>query len=375
MSQVTARLRLEAALVATDEEKFKDVYAAKIVKPDNRKFGPKPSDLCNQHQNPKHTNAQCFSQKTKNAANHSSSISDDEMIKCYKALVSMSEKVDDSKKKTAANAVSSNTEDNQFVTYSAFAASIRKKNNNTFLIDTRANTHVASDLTLLHHVVPIHPVTINGIAGTTGHVTANFKGTASIACHNTAGQARSVNIHDVLLVPNAGVNLLAVSKITNDGASFMGDSNRIVLSNASKDYVITGAGPDGLYKVRASLFAAPASIPADVWHRRFGHLNNKSLAKVSPSSSSKSWCEACTLAKAHRLPFNSHLPISETPLFRIHSDVAGPFPVVSTGGGKYVVSFIDDATRFNHICVIKSKSQVFSTFVKFLNEVERLHGK
>lgn len=39
------------------------------------------------------------------------------------------------------------------------------------------------------------------------------------------------------------------------------------------------------------------------------------------------------------------------------------------------MSFIDDSTRYNHICVIKSKSQVFSNFVKFLNEVERLHGK
>lgn len=381
MTQVTARLCLEAALMATDEEKFKEVYAAKIVKTDNRKVGPKPSDLCNQHQNPKHTNAQCFSQKNKSSSNQPSPFSDNEMIKRYKALVSLSEKSDaaDTPKKTAANAVTSKTDDDEFITYLAFSASTHKPPSDTFLIDTGANTHIASDHSLLHNIVPIPPVVINGIAGTTGHVTAKFKGTASIACHNTAGQERIMKINNVLLVPDAGVNLLSVSKVTNDGARFSGDSNHITLSNVSKDYVITGTGTDGLYKVRAikapSLFAAPASVPADVWHRRFGHLNNISLTKVSPSSSQKVWCEACALAKAHRLPFSSQLPMSESPLFQIHSDVAGPMPVVSTGSGRYVVSFIDDATRYNYVCVIKSKSQVFSQFVKFLNEAERLHGK
>lgn len=225
------------------------------------------------------------------------------MSKRYEALTSISEKTDDSSTNTTDDEITSKVDEEPIVTHSAFSASTRKPSSNTFLIDTGANTHVASDPTLLHHIIPIPPVTINGIAGTTGHVTAKFKGTASIACHNTARRTRTLEISDVLLVPNAGVNLFAVSKITNEGARFTGDSKHIILSNSSKDYVITGTGSDGLFKVRAfkatSLFAAPASVPADIWHRRFGHLNNKSLAKVSPSSSKKSWCEACTLAKAH----------------------------------------------------------------------------
>lgn len=41
MAQVSAQLRLEAVSMATDEEKFKGVYAAKITKPNNRKVGSK----------------------------------------------------------------------------------------------------------------------------------------------------------------------------------------------------------------------------------------------------------------------------------------------------------------------------------------------
>lgn len=160
--------------------------------------------------------------------------------------------------------------------------------------------------------------------------------------------------------------------MTKDGASFSGENHSIHINNHSKDYVITGHGANGLYKVSAykatSYFTAPASIPTDVWHRRYGHLNHRSLAKVSPSSCMTVSCEACTLAKAHRLPFSSHLPMSDTPLFWIHSDVVGPMPTTSTGGGRYVITFIDDATRYNHVCVIKTKSQVFSHFVEFLNE-------
>lgn len=378
MAQVTARLRLEAASMASDEEHFKNVYAAKTVKPDNRKVGPKPNDLCNVHSNPKHTNLQCFSQKDKTKPSHPNSLTDEEMVKRYKALVSMSEnKV--STTKVAANATAEDEGDkDSFITYSAFGASTHQNNLDHFLIDTGANTHVASDSSLLHDIHPIDPVNINGIAGSTGKVTTSFKGTTTISCRTISGQTRTVEIKDLLLVPHAGVNLLAVSKITKDGARFSGDNNHISLSNQSRDYVITGTGTDGLYKVRAfkatSHFAAPATIPTDVWHRRFGHLNHRSLSKVSPSSSKSTWCEACTLAKSHRLPFSSHLAISESPLYRIHSDVAGPMPVMSTGGGRYIVSFIDDATRFNYIRVMKSKSEVFSHFVNFLIEVERLHG-
>lgn len=80
IAQVTARLRLEATSMASDEERFKEVYAVKTSKPDSRKVGPRPNDLCNVHQNPKHTNAQCFTQKDKKTGN-SDSLSNEEMIK------------------------------------------------------------------------------------------------------------------------------------------------------------------------------------------------------------------------------------------------------------------------------------------------------
>lgn len=140
------------------------------------------------------------------------------MVKCYKALVSLSDKQSSINKdiKTTANVATESSD--SFITYSVFSAATRQDSIDHFLIDTGANTHVVAESSLLHDIQPIDPVKINGIAGSTGHVTASFKGSATILCHSMTGARRTVEIKDVLLVPNAGVNLLAVSKLTKDGA-------------------------------------------------------------------------------------------------------------------------------------------------------------
>lgn len=54
MSQVTARLRLEAASMATDEICLKDFYAAKAFKL-IKKVGKGPKDHCHINPNGRHT--------------------------------------------------------------------------------------------------------------------------------------------------------------------------------------------------------------------------------------------------------------------------------------------------------------------------------
>lgn len=98
---------------------------------------------------------------------------------------------------------------------------------------------------------PITPVHINGLAGTSGRVTALHQGTATVSGLTTSGNPRTINISNFLLAPNAGVNLLAVSVLTKEGASFSANDQRIELSNPSANYTIIGKGSNGLYKVSA----------------------------------------------------------------------------------------------------------------------------
>ena len=49
----------------------------------------------------------------------------------------------------------------------------------------------------------------------------------------------------------------------------------------------------------------------------------------------------------------------------VHSDVCGPMPIVSIGGRRYFVTFIDDYTRCCKVYFMKNKSEVFDKFKEF----------
>lgn len=176
MSQVTARLRLEAASMSNNEDKFKEVYAAKMFKNEKKNVGKGPKDQCHIHPNGKHSNDVCYQQKDRSAASASNhQLSDAEVVRRYKALFSaqdkpnVDEKPSTNKSKTAAVAAT-NTQEDDFITYLAYAVSSSVANNDSseFLLDTGANTHLTHDASLLHNLRTIKPVFINGIAGTSG---------------------------------------------------------------------------------------------------------------------------------------------------------------------------------------------------------------
>ena len=55
----------------------------------------------------------------------------------------------------------------------------------------------------------------------------------------------------------------------------------------------------------------------------------------------------------------------------IHSDVWGPTQMATFSGCRYNVTFIDDFSRHTWIFPMWQKSEVFSHFQKFKNEVEK----
>lgn len=178
MSQVTARLRLEAASMSSNEDKFKEFYAAKVFKNKKKHVGRAPKDHCHVHPNDKHLNEACFKQKdctAVSASNHN--LTNAEVIRRYCSLFSSQNKTESKEEssklttpgsKTAAVATAS-TQDDNFITYSSYTVSASITDNPCeFLLDTGANTHLTHDSTLLHNLQTIKPVFIKGIVGTSG---------------------------------------------------------------------------------------------------------------------------------------------------------------------------------------------------------------
>ena len=81
-------------------------------------------------------------------------------------------------------------------------------------------------------------------------------------------------------------------------------------------------------------------------------------------------CSSCQLAKSHRLPFVLSESKAMKPFDLVHSDLWGPFPVLSVTGACYFLLFIDDYSHFTWFYLSKSKDEIFSYFVKFKNLIE-----
>jgi hypothetical protein len=68
-------------------------------------------------------------------------------------------------------------------------------------------------------------------------------------------------------------------------------------------------------------------------------------------------CHSCIMGKHSRTPFLPHSNRRVKPLNLVHSDLAESH-IVSTGGGKYVLTFVDDATHHSAVFMGKAKKRV-----------------
>lgn len=107
-----------------------------------------------------------------------------------------------------------------------------------------------------------------------------------------------------------------------------------------------------------------------LWHRKLGHMSERGLKilaeqKLIPGLKKVSlpFCEHCVTSKQHRLKFNSSNGRSKAILELVHSDF-WQASVLSLGGARYFVSFIDDYSKRCWVYPIKNKSDVlvFKTF-------------
>lgn len=254
----------------------------------------------------------------------------------------------------------------------------------TILADTAATRNICFNKAMFVQLKSIAPVKITGISGDPQfayHVGSIIVPGFSELDHSPM----DILIPDVLFVPTMVVNLLSLSQLCANGAAFSGSGTSItIVGMAGNSYFVCEKTDDErLWQCKVRLLSSESifSASAETWHYRLGHLNYEAIKRLASAgsiklssrvaSSSQNTCITCQKSKICRLPFTSHFPVSSNVLNPIHSDVIGPFPA-SLGGARYLVSFIDDCSRYATIFPIKAKSDVFDCFVKFKSQVELL---
>lgn len=224
-----------------------------------------------------------------------------------------------------------------------------------------------------------------------------------------------------MLVPNITKNLVSVSKFSRDNGVFFEfhPYHCTVKSQDNSRTLLRGSlGQDGLYTFDGmhsstflkglssasvpSTFSMTKSSPADVnstvstlnnvpnvpshtsyelWHSRLGHPHHEalqsalSICKIPiPHKSKFSVCQACCVAKSHRLPSSSSTTVYTSPLELIFADLWGPASIESSAGYFYFLTCVDAFSRFTWIYPIKRKSDTCSVFLQFQAMAELKFG-
>jgi transposase InsO family protein len=122
------------------------------------------------------------------------------------------------------------------------------------------------------------------------------------------------------------------------------------------------------------------------WHKVLGHRDLTVIKALSSSNVTQpivinscpvnESCEICPQGKITRMSFvSSHDIKSKGILDLIHSDVCGPMQTNSVSGKRYLLTFIDDFSRYTVTYYLKEKSEVLEKFKEFVQFVKTKFNK
>lgn len=167
-------------------------------------------------------------------------------------------------------------------------------------------------------------------------IIANHSGTVKVVSV-VNGKLIDCTVHDVLYVPQLRCNLFSVLKVEKAGMRVVFEAGRANVF-CSSELVACGVRRDKFYELEfyamkksecetSLLSCGQISKDFELWHRRFGHINEKNLKalvrnesvvglKLNPDKNSEMIvCEPCVEGKQTRQPFSSRV------FELVHSDV------------------------------------------------------
>ncbi|GKA34493.1 zinc finger, CCHC-type containing protein [Tanacetum coccineum] len=116
-------------------------------------------------------------------------------------------------------------------------------------------------------------------------------------------------------------------------------------------------------------------VNSSLWHARLGHVHYKRMLEMSKDElipaidENPDKCTTCMLTKITRQPFKS-ITRKSVILELIHSDLCDFHATPSLGNKKYVITFIDDASRFCYVYLLHAKDEALDKFRIYKTEVE-----
>ncbi|GJY23705.1 putative ribonuclease H-like domain-containing protein [Tanacetum coccineum] len=131
------------------------------------------------------------------------------------------------------------------------------------------------------------------------------------------------------------------------------------------------------------LFAKATTDESNLWHRRLGHINFKTINKLVKGNLVRGLplklfeinqtCVACQKGKQHRASCKTKIVNSiSQPLQMLHMDLFGPTFVKSLMKKMYCLVVTDDYSRFNWVFFLATKDETSEILKTFITGIENL---
>nr|GEV79126.1 hypothetical protein [Tanacetum cinerariifolium] len=195
--------------------------------------------------------------------------------------------------------------------------------------------------------------------------------------------------------PSITRGVISISRLYEDGFINRFVNNTIQVSRNNMVY-FSAIPRDGMFEIdlsnsytnESTIYAVSnkrAKLNLDsalLWHCRLGHISKKCIEKLQydgllNSTDLKAFekCVSYMSGKMARKPYTHQVERAKDLLGLIHTDVCGPFKIMSRQGASYFITFTDDFSRYGYVYLLKHKHEVFETFKVFQKEVENQLGK
>ncbi|GJS38073.1 zinc finger, CCHC-type containing protein [Tanacetum coccineum] len=211
---------------------------------------------------------------------------------------------------------------------------------------------------------------------------APVHGTGSVALEFSSG--KTVTLFNVFYVPKLRKNLVSGLVLNKYGYKQVYESDKYILS---KSGVFVGFGyyNNGMFMLNLNkvpndsdyvyMSSSSTVVNSSLWHARLGHVHYKRMLEMSKDDlipaidENPEKCTTCMLTKITRKPFQS-ITRKSVILELMHSDLCDFHATPSLGNKKYVITFIDDASRFCYVYLLHAKDEALDKFRIYKTKVE-----
>ncbi|KXJ67761.1 hypothetical protein RP20_CCG014874 [Aedes albopictus] len=255
-------------------------------------------------------------------------------------------------------------------------------------LDSGATSHMTCDASLLENVINVN--TTIGLAD--GNKIAAV-GAGSMRFRKLGGNGKDVpvTIKQVYHVPALAGNLLSVSRMTDEGCSLIFTKTDCEIQKNGK-VLLRAERCGNLYRLKSSVqkvFATVVGYNEDcihVWHRRLGHRDTRAIERIvrdglgtglkMEKCAVNSECGVCCESKMARAPFPKKSSSTSSAVGDlVHTDLCGPLEVSTPHGNRYLMTMVDDYSRYCVLYLLANKSEAAGKTVEYSRMLQNQFGR